>query len=256
MDKKALTFIYSNKIYGIIPKSDLIIDSLNEFANAIKINISELKFYSKGKPLNISKSIDKYTEDNISIFVFNLKKNFSIPPSTQIICPECNKAALITISNDKISIFNCPNKHNITNIPLNEYSESQNLVENDKILCNICGNSQKIYGDRFKICTCGMKLCSLCENEHEIGHEKIEDKNKFTRCLEHGKIFLTYCLQCNMNLCPSCEEKHIKHKITYKKSIPINDNELHKMKNLYEEIKEIAKEYRIELHRVNNIIII
>ena len=98
------------------------------------------------------------------------------------------------------------------------------------------------------------KICNLCENTHDSEHVKIEYENRFTRCLEHGNKFETYCFNCNLNLCALCEGKHAKHKIIFRKSILINDNEFNRIKNTYNELKETTKEFKIELHKLGNII--
>ena len=158
MNSKTIIFIYSKKRYVISPKSELMIDSLNNFSKAVKLNLSELYFCYKGKPVTINKPISKYTEKDIKIFVYNLKRNSEKENINQIICPECYNLALINIYSDKISISNCCNKHNTINLPLSEYTENQNINEK-KITCDICGNSQNLYGEKLIICTCGQKSC-------------------------------------------------------------------------------------------------
>ena len=254
MDKKKfITIIYSKVKYKVLPKSEIITESLDEFSNLINKKKSELFFVYKGKPLNNSKSINKYSENNIKIFAFNLKKNLEKENLNQIICPECNNSALININSDRISITDCCKKHNVLNIPFDEFMESQEIKESE-ILCDLCTNKQNLYGEKFKICSCGKKLCNICSLSHEGKHERIEYKNRYNRCLIHGIKFETYCFNCNVNLCPSCEQGHSKHKITFRKKILPTEEQINSIRKGAIEIKKIINEYKNELHKVECII--
>ena len=252
MSFKIISFIYSKIKYEIFPKSEDINDSLKDFSNIVKIDLSELYFFYNGKYLNKNKKLKQYVEKKIIIFAFNIKKKLEKDNCNNIKCPECNNSALITINSDKITVNNCCNKH-YANMTLNEFIESQN-IDDLKSTCDICGNEQNLYGEKFKFCTCKKKMCSLCESIHDRSHVRIEYKDRFIRCRDHGNKFETYCFNCNLNLCPLCEVKHIKHKIIFRKSMLINDTEFNRMKNFYSELKDIYKEFKIELYKIENII--
>ena len=94
----------------------------------------------------------------------------SIIKSKDIICPECGEIAKISIKNYKISIYDCKNGHKINNLSFNEFEDAQK-VDLSKIICNQCKENNK--------------------------------NNTYNR--EFFK-----CLNCNMNICPFCKEKHNK----------------------------------------------
>ena len=57
MSFKIISFIYSKIKYEIFPKSEDINDSLKDFSNIVKIDLSELYFFYNGKYLNKNKKL-------------------------------------------------------------------------------------------------------------------------------------------------------------------------------------------------------
>ena len=202
--KKTLKFIYSKLTHKLEVKSEPISYYLDIFSNLIGLKTYEISFYHKGKPLDKNKQISQYKDKNIVIFAFKLNINIEKENINNITCPICKNLALITVNNDRISITNCCNKHNILNIPLDEFNESQNINDSKKE-CDLCKNRQNLYGDKFKFCSCGKRLCNICSMKHEAKHKKTDYKNRYTKCIKHGNFFETYCLTCNVNLCQACE---------------------------------------------------
>ena len=69
--------------------------------------------------------------------------------SKDIICPQCKENILLNIRDFKINLSGCKNKHNIKNILLNKYEESQK-IDISNIKCNICNrnNINNILNDK------------------------------------------------------------------------------------------------------------
>ena len=150
-----------------------------------------------------------------------------------IVCPMCNTTAIID-KNDKnelsLNILNCNNFHSLKNINFDIYNtySSHNLQNTDSLKCDICNTLKKQLtkpDNKFYICSCGIKLCSGCYKTHiEEGHHKIEYENRNYLCLVHNKKFVSYCLDCNTNLCEDCEDWHENHEnIGFCQVKPIND---------------------------------
>ena len=62
--------------------------------------------------------------------------NKNIYESNEIICPESKENILIKINDYIINLNNCKNGHNINNILLNKYENTQN-IDISKIICNM-----------------------------------------------------------------------------------------------------------------------
>ena len=121
----------------------------------------------------------------------------------------CSSTAIID-KNDEISLnqLNCNNFHFLKNINFDIYnSENTNSA---RLKCDSC-STLKIQltppNNKFYFCSCGTKLCPECTLIHENeGHNKIEYENKNYFCIEHNKKYISYCLDCNINLCEDCED--------------------------------------------------
>ena len=182
--------------------------------NYIKLNINK-----------IIKEIDK--EINILVYDKNtIIKNEEIKKSNNIIYPKCGEICMIKIDNYKIKLNKCKNNHEINNILLNEYEDTQNINEN-KIICNNCKiNKNRIYNNELYICgECKINLCPLCKLKHYKEHKIIEYKNKNYIYNKHNEAFISYCKKCINNLCMICEIEENNHEIiSYKGIILKKDN--------------------------------
>ena len=150
-----------------------------------------------------------------------------------IICPACQTSAIIENDNLRLRTINCENFHHISDIQYDKFedfeeklfdSTPENLEklfdlnpENlKKLKCDLC--SGIIYEmtppeNKLYICTCGAKCCGNCFKTHnDPNHYKCEIENKNYKCLLHGKDFKSYCLDCNKNICDSCDT-HQDHEI-------------------------------------------
>ena len=75
----------------------------------------------------------------------------------------------------------CKNGHNINNILLNNYEDSQKL-DLCEIICDICKQNNKgnTHNNEFYLCnTCNKNICPLCKSIHDNKHKIInyDDKN-------------------------------------------------------------------------------
>lgn len=157
--------------------------------------------------------------------IFN--ENNKIINNKDIICPECGEICLIKIYDYNITLYECKNGHELNNISLDEYKNTQNL-EQSKIICNNCKNMNKSnsYNNQFFKCiSCQQNLCPLCKSTHNKEHDIIDyDKNNYL-CNIHNEKFISYCEKCKKNLCMFCESEHKKHSslIYYGNIIPEKD---------------------------------
>ena len=204
-----------------------------------KINL-ELSFYEQAN------NLDK-TRNEMYIIVYNMNEKTQndegLIKSSDIICPLCKQNCLIDLKDYKIKLYDCKNDHEISNILINEFDNTQKINENE-IKCKNCERTKfKSYNRLFYICAeCKIYLCPLCKEKHNKEHEIIDYNNIKCICLEHNDYFISYCQECKINLCMNCENKHDnKHKIiNYKNILPDNN------------IKEELQAFRKRLDKLNN----
>ena len=134
----------------------------------------------------------------MNILVFEKSKSTiirdkGIIESKEIICPKCKENCKIIINNYKIKLYDCKNNHEINNILLDEFNNTQ-LINELKIICNICNNKNKYksYNKHFYLCLiCKKYICPLCKSIHDNNH-KIIDYDK--------KIAYVICITKYINL--------------------------------------------------------
>ena len=147
-------------------------EKLKEICNKMETKIENNSVYYKfkgnkiNKELKLKEIIEKDEDINdINILVNSIdeiNKNDLIK-SKFIICPECKENIRIKINDYKINLYDCKNGHNINNILLEEYENTQKL-DISKIICNICDkyNKSNSYNNEFYICnTCKKNICPL-----------------------------------------------------------------------------------------------
>ena len=134
--------------------------------------------------------------------------------------------ALINFEEDKIILEKCKNKHKIVFNNLKEFMYSQDTRE-DK-----CFNCNKIYGNYNRICP----LCKVEKPKREV--------QNFFNCKEHNRNFTTYCQVCNLNLCPTDEAVHVRHKKTYLKQIIPGKPKIDEIKKNIREFQGILLAYK------------
>ena len=233
---------------------------VKRFCAKIRKNREKLIFLCQGSSLDL-----QMTEDQIHPNIDN-KKYIQVHDNVMddkdediyiksniIICPKCQESASILFQNYKISLSNCKNGHNIDNIKILDFPNTQK-VNLSKIICGQCkeNNMGTAIDHIFFRCTdCKKNLCSLCKYAHDPKHNIIIYSNKFYTCDDHGESFTSYCLKCKMNLCFICEkEKHSSHIV---KSFNQMDNNDDKNK-LNKKIKKFREKIDNMKMIINNII--
>ena len=191
----------------------------------------------------------------MNIIVYNEnedKNNKNEATSKNIICPKCKEFAIMNIKNFKINLHGCKNKHNIQNIPLNKYEETQK-IDLTKIICDICkkNNKKNTHNNDFYICnTCNKNICPLCKSIHDKDHTIINFDDKNFLCKKHNEPFNKYCKKCNEDICIICEIEHNKHEILDIKDLIINKNDLLK-KN--EDLKNVIDKFKNKINLIQEI---
>ena len=143
--------------------------------------------------------------------------------------------ARININNYKINLFDCKNGHNINNILLNEFENTQ-YIDESLIKCNKCQENNKFntYNHIFYKCNiCKINLCPLCKEQHSESHNIIDYNKKNYICDVHNDMYIAYCKTCKKNICSYCFDDHEKHDIIYyNKIISKKDIKINQLKNL------------------------
>ena len=259
MDSLYITFFYSGQPIDIhCSGKELMKDIIQKFCNKSKLDKKDIYCLFDGNLLDENITLEnllntKNKETKNIILVYSYKEKGEMQPiikSPQIICPQCKEIGIINLKNYKFSI-NCKNNHNIKNIFLKDFENTQKIDES-KILCNICKQINKSISKqkKFFIClNCKIFLCTLCHSSHNGKHCIIDYDQKNYICYEHEQKFSSYCKTCKKNLCIACQNNHLEHDTIYLGNLFPKKNELMKRmdelkKNidvLKEEIKNIIR---------------
>ena len=192
---------------------------------------------------------------HIILFAYNFKKINHNKIANDILCPGCNNPAIINVINDEMNeanIMNCKNNHINFDIPFKEFAEKKNNNYNLE-KCDKCGNYENLYGISLDICSCEKKICPLCKLIHDPNHYSINFSERFKFCSKHTLPFITYCHKCNINICEKCEEKHIKHKLSYFKDIVQSEKMIAKIIENSKDIKNLCELVKDEINRTQMI---
>jgi hypothetical protein len=204
---KEVEFIYEErKIIIQCNENDLMKDICKRFASKLSLEMDSLFFIYGGEKINldltfinVAKTANKEA-NKISIIVYENKIEASSKNELkmkEVICPKCGENARLKITNYKINLFDCKNRHNINNILLKDYEKTQN-IDISKIICNNCKikNKANCFNNEFyKCCSCGMNLCPLCKSIHDKSHKIINYDKKNYICYKHLEYFTKYCNQ-------------------------------------------------------------
>ena len=241
-------------------------DILNKFV--LQVGITDKKsviFLCLGnlvdEELTLEELLSKTMADfkKIQILVYQSEPDVIIK-SKNIICPECKEDIRLKINDYKVNLYDCKNGHEINDILLHEFSDTQN-INLSKIICNNCKRADKgsTRDYEFYYCiTCKYYLCPFCNKSHDKNHKLINDKQKNSICNEHNDSFIKYCQDCKQNLCFLCVEMHKSHKIElYEDIIPdinmINNemNNLDEAINLFENnINQIIDKFKLVINNL------
>ena len=233
-----LLFIYEGQRIRIQCNiEDKMKDIIKKFKNIMKKEDNNYCYIYNGDKINeefkLKQIINGKNEHIINILAYNESENEII--CNEIICPVCNENILIIIKDYKINYYECKNGHQIENILLNEYKNTQK-IDLSKIICNECYKYHQSINEELYICNeCGINLCPLCKFKHNKNHNIINYKGKYSICKKHNNIYLRYCKECKENLCFLCINEHNNHNIIdFLNIIPKKEEFLRKMKCLNE----------------------
>ena len=229
------------------------------FATKIGIELSTIYFLYGGKKVdynltlnNVLKEDDKkLNKINILAYSYSDNNNINkaIENSKDIICPKCGEKCLIKINDYKINLFKYKNNHNLNNISLDEFQNSQK-IDLSKIICNDCKNNNKSTPLNFYKCfSCKKDLCPMCLNRNHKEHEVIEYDKKNYICSLHNEFYSSYCKKCNENLCMFCESEHKDKEniIYYRDILPKKDllkNQINELRTKIDKYKEMIGELK------------
>ena len=242
-------FIYFNyKNNNIAVQANLnekMTDIINRFATkSLLADKTTIYFLYDGKVINeesilseiVKKEDIKRNQMNIlvnSLIDTQIKENSSIIKSKEVNCPKCLEEINLKINNYTISLYECKNGHNFSDIDFKKFLNTQN-IDLKNIICNICKqkNMYTSYNNQFYKClTCDKNICPLCSSQHNISHKTIDYDKRNSICKEHIESFITYCKDCKKNLCMNCEKDHINHNKIYFGNILPDSNEIRIRKN-------------------------
>ena len=259
-----INFIYIGQTILIQCNKDSKMKEIFEnFTMKVNIENKSLIYLYNGKEINKEKKLEEIIENNdinnINIIVSSnneIKKN-NIINSKYIKCPECNENIRIKINDYKISLYDCKNNHNIDNLLLEEYENTQK-IDISKIICNICkiNNKSNTYNNDFYICNkCKINICPLCKSIHDKNHSIINYEQKEYICEKHNENYIKYCKTCKLNMCMLCFKQHNKHEIIlFDNIIPDIDKiqkEIIKLKN---SIDIFRSDIKIMINKLNEVI--
>ena len=172
-----------------------------------------------------------------------------------IICPECGENTQIKIEGFKINLFGCKNGHNLKNILLENFENTQKL-DNSKIICNQCKENNKNNNNGFYYClNCKINLCSSCKENHDKNHDIIDHEKKKNICEIHNEKYIKHCNQCQLNICIFCENSHKNHDLIYFGDLIPDINKINNiMKKLGDEIDNIKLVTKGIIDKLNKVI--
>lgn len=234
------------------------------FITKAQIDINTIYFLFEGNVVNEEITFEKYLSgketNKMNILVFS-KEPIPEPikiESKYIICPKGLENTRIKIDDYKISFYKCKNDHQLKNILINEFKETQSIDES-KIICDICkiNNKSSIFKNQFYFCnTCKQNICPLCKishNKEKQEHNIINYEEKNFICQVHNSQYVTYCQSCNKNICLNCQQEHKTHHIVGFGEILTNKNEI-KLKEFHQGIAKLEENVKnIEDNIINKL---
>ena len=239
-------------------ENDKMEDICKRFCSKVEISINKVFFIYGGQQINFQLNYNEIAKNlkEIIILVFDSMNYYkeintlSNIKSKEIICPVCEEICLIKIKDYKISLCGCKNGHEINNISLENFKNSQ-LINEYNIKCFKCNNNKsKTYNKQFYIClTCQKNICPLCSSSHDKKHKIIDYDRRNYICIKHNDAFISYCKSCRSNLCILCEKNHnVNHLMINYKNL-IEDEE-----KIKEKVNEFKKKIDKMKEKVTDII--
>ena len=147
-------FIYNGISFTIICKmNEKMKNTFKKFKKQAHINNNAIIFYAYDGKVGINEelsfeevaNLEDKRRNKMSILVIDNQtviKNKDIIKSKNVICPNCKESIKMEIKDYKINLKECKNGHNIENILLNEFEDTQK-IDLRTIVCDICNNLDK-----------------------------------------------------------------------------------------------------------------
>lgn len=212
---------------------------LQNFIHLKKIYLDSIFFLANGQIIDESEIIDQIMNENqkenkqLKILVNSIKtvNNDNKPKiisSEQIICPKCFEPCFFKIDDYFIDLHGCKYGHKSLHINLKDFAKTQKL-NLSKIICDQCKNENigiTNLNNFYKCLSYDIKLCSLCQSQHDKSHNIINYEFKDFICNEHMKDFINYDTKCKKDICLYCETEHEAHNKEYYGNYLPNINKL------------------------------
>ena len=239
-----IIFIYNgNEIKIQCNENDKMEEICQKFCTKMEKEINNICFFYSGKQINFQLKFNEISKGlkNIIILAYDISTYFRevnkpvFIKSKEIICPECEEVCLFSIKDYRITLNGCIYGHEIRNISLEAFKNTQ-LINESNIKCFKCNkNKSKTYNRQFYRClTCKINLCPLCNSSHDNTHKIIDYDKKNYICSIHNDAFISYCKKCKNNLCMLCEKEHNKnHNIINYKNIIQDDGKIKEKMNVF-----------------------
>ena len=219
MDDLILNFIFEGQILKMqCKKNECMKEIFKKYATKIGKQINNIYFLANGNKINEELKLEEIKDiNNILVNEMKEEKQDKIidnkKQSKDIICPICSESCIINFDEYKIILKQCDNKHEISNLLLNEFYDSQ-MINESKIVCHKCNKSKLeiSYNQLYKCCDCNINICPICKLDHK-DHIVIDYKLKNYLCNKHGEKYISYCKDCYKNLCDICLAAHKEHNL-------------------------------------------
>ena len=247
-----INVIYNNKITKIkCEPGEKMEDVYKKFSEKNSLDANSLDFWYKKRiiiqKIGIQDFLNYDGKKRNKIDIHATSKSHKYTKSNQVICPICGELALIKLKNFKISICECKYHHNIDDLNLKEFENSQLINE----ICDRCKENKTNF-PRFYICnTCKLNICPLCKINHNTTHNIINYNQINFQCDIHDELYSSYCKTCNKNLCTICEQDHNEHDTIRLGKLLKKKNDL---ENKIEEFKISFVKFKEDTERIINIL--
>jgi small GTP-binding protein len=240
---------------------------IDRYIQKTQIQLNSVYFISNGSQIKLDQTLENAMTElekqnqKIKVLVNMLEdksddKKEVIIKSKDIICPKCSEPCIITLENCKIKLFGCVNNHITKDIGLLDFPETQK-IDISKIICDKCkvNNKGESTDHKFYKClTCKKNLCILCKVNHQSDHNVVRDDLINNICPEHNEQIIKFCVDCNLNTCFSCDEKHRYHEtinlVDLNPNKNIIKNKLLQLKNEIETFKDEIKKAMMKLDKL------
>ena len=235
---------------------------INKYLTKALLNPDSVCFIANGKQVNPSEAVQNHMSNldkdqkKLKVLV-NMFESDRVPEeviikSEEIICPQCKEPCLIALEGCKIKLYECPKKHKNKEINIVDFENTQK-INISKIICDNCkiknkGNCPK--NDFYKCLSCNHNLCLICRPNHNSSHNVIRYDQKNYICHNHNEHLISYCKECNKNICYSCEG-HEEHETIALKELKPNIEE---KKCLLKEMKAIIETLELKIKEAINIL--